>query len=97
MDKATPDVVSDSPTNVDFNIYDRAYEAEVEKIINNPARRSSSMYLNRLVKEKDQYRAVANMVDGAQSAGGTPPTGKFANLVSSALTGVGVALTGQKA
>jgi [calcium/calmodulin-dependent protein kinase] kinase len=31
-DLPVADVVSDSPTAVDFNIYDRAYEAEVERI-----------------------------------------------------------------
>jgi [calcium/calmodulin-dependent protein kinase] kinase len=34
------DVVSDSPTTVDFNVYDRAYEAEVERIKRTSSRRA---------------------------------------------------------
>ena len=42
-DAPPPDaVVSDSPTAVDFNVYDRAYEAEVEKIKRSTSRRGSS-------------------------------------------------------
>lgn len=44
------DVVSESPTNVDFDVYDRAYRVEVERIMANPARRPT-LYLNRLVEE----------------------------------------------
>jgi len=83
MDAATPDVVSESPVNVDFNVYDRAYEEEVQRIMSNPQRRQSSMYLNRLVKEKEQFRKVANMVEGEKP--GTPVRGGFASILGKAL------------
>lgn len=57
-------VVSDSPVAVDYNIYDRAYEEELKRIVASPLRRSSSVFLNNQVKEKEQLRAVANVVEG---------------------------------
>jgi [calcium/calmodulin-dependent protein kinase] kinase len=51
-------VVSDSPTAVDFNVYDRAFEAEVEKIKRSSSRRGTgSMYLTKHLDEKEKYRA----------------------------------------
>jgi calcium/calmodulin-dependent protein kinase kinase 2 len=94
MDEPTPNLVSDSPTAVDFNVYDRAYEAEVERIVSNSSR-MTAMYLTRLVKEKDQYASVDNMVQGSATnttATNTPMTGshqmsppnngKFADFVT---------------
>ncbi|KAH8737721.1 kinase-like domain-containing protein [Ilyonectria robusta] len=52
MDEATPDIVSDSPTAVDFNVYDRAYESAVEQI--NSAQNTSqkpTVFLTKLVKD----------------------------------------------
>ncbi|TKW57522.1 Calcium/calmodulin-dependent protein kinase kinase 2 [Colletotrichum tanaceti] len=85
--------IAESPTNVDFNIYDKAYEAEVERIMKKPARQTT-MYLTRFVKDREHYKEVANVVDG-MSAGVTPvgtpkadihltaSKGRFADLVSS--------------
>lgn len=57
-------VVSDSPVAVDFNIYDRAYEEELKRIVASPLRRSSSLFLNNQVKGKEQIRAVADVLEG---------------------------------
>ncbi|KAK6207467.1 CAMKK/META protein kinase [Colletotrichum tabaci] len=85
--------IAESPTNVDFNIYDKAYEAEVERIMKKPARQTT-MYLTRFVKDREHYKEVANVVEG-MSAGVTPvgtpkadihltaSKGRFADLVSS--------------
>lgn len=85
--------IAESPTNVDFNIYDKAYEAEVERIMKKPARQTT-MYLTRFVKDREHYKEVANVVEG-MSAGVTPVStpkadihltaskGRFADLVSS--------------
>lgn len=59
-------VVSDSPIAVDYNIYDRAYEEELKRIMASPLRRSSSVFLNNQVREKEQLRAVANVVEGEE-------------------------------
>lgn len=66
MDKATPDVVSDSPTAVDFNVYDRAYETAIEKIT--AAQKSSrkpTMYLTKFVNEKEHFKKLDNVVEGS--------------------------------
>ncbi|GKT46643.1 calcium/calmodulin-dependent protein kinase kinase cmkC [Colletotrichum spaethianum] len=95
FDKDEPSAgdVAESPTNVDFNIYDKAYEAEVERIMKKPARQTT-MYLTRFVKDREHYKEVANVVEGT-SAGVTPAgtpkvdshltasKGRFADLVSS--------------
>jgi len=57
-----PTAVSESPTNADFNVYDKAYEEEVERILAKPAKQPT-MYLTRLVEERGQYKTVLNVVD----------------------------------
>ncbi|KAG7120789.1 Calcium/calmodulin-dependent protein kinase kinase cmkC like [Verticillium longisporum] len=79
----TTDTVAESPTNADFNVYDRAYEEEVQRIMANPARKPT-MYLTRFVKDRENYRTVANVVDGTGGHGPGPEEGKgrFADLVT---------------
>ena len=93
--KDSPTVVADSPTAVDFNVYDRAYEDAVKKGMKAGAVQPPTMYLTRFVKEKGQFKDMANLVDGvmdvsqqAIGAGGDggmkskPEGGKMAELVS---------------
>lgn len=69
MDEATPDIVSDSPTAVDFNVYDRAYENAIERIKLNPnSTRKPTMYLTKFVKEKEQFENMEDLKEGS----GTP-------------------------
>ncbi|KAF9875477.1 calcium calmodulin dependent protein kinase [Colletotrichum karsti] len=102
FDKNEPSAgaVAESPTNVDFNIYDKAYEAEVERIMSKP-KRQTTMYLTRFVKDREHYKEVANVIEGTSAAvtpAGTPKfdthqaasKGRFADLVSS-MTGKGKA------
>lgn len=50
------DIVSDSPTGIDFDIYDRAFEAEVERIRSSEKRGTRrTTYLTRFVNEKEKY------------------------------------------
>lgn len=99
-DEPSAGAVAESPTNVDFNIYDKAYEAEVDRIMSKPARQTT-MYLTRFVKDREHYKAVANVVEGNSAAAtpaGTPrfdshqaaAKGRFADLVAS-MTGKGKA------
>lgn len=65
MDEATPDVVSDSPTAVDFDVYDRAYEDAIEQQMR--ARGGTSkptLYLTRFVKDSEHLTKLANLVEG---------------------------------
>ncbi len=52
------DIVSDSPTAVDFNVYDRAFEAEIERIKRSTSRRKATgpLYHTRHLEEKRKYR-----------------------------------------
>lgn len=65
-DENKPDIVADSPTAVDFNIYDRAYEEAINKRLEeNPAERPV-MYLTKYVKETDYFHKFLNIVEGAK-------------------------------
>ncbi|KJZ78971.1 hypothetical protein HIM_01744 [Hirsutella minnesotensis 3608] len=63
MDKATPDVVSDSPTAVDFDIYDRAYEDAVQRQIKANRTGKPKLYLNKFVKEAEHLKKLGNLVE----------------------------------
>ncbi|KFA63493.1 hypothetical protein S40285_00313 [Stachybotrys chlorohalonatus IBT 40285] len=66
-DESTPGVVSDSPTGVDFDIYDRAYQDAIERHAkSNPSGRSK-IYMTKFVKEKDYFKGIENLVDGSDA------------------------------
>lgn len=80
--------VSESPTNADFNVYDKAYEAEVERIMANPARKPT-MYLTRLVQEKRRFNTVPHVVEGTEGHPADAGSGKamsLADLVSRSMS-----------
>ncbi|KAM5351538.1 hypothetical protein ACJ41O_004261 [Fusarium nematophilum] len=67
--EATPDMVSDSPTAVDFNVYDRAYENAVENITsaqNKPSRRPT-VYLTKFVKDTQNLKGRPEVVEGVDT------------------------------
>lgn len=80
MDKATPDIVAESPTAVDFNVYDQAYENAVEEIKSNSnSNRKPTMYLTKFVKEKEHFKKQEYLVERS----GTPtPTSKLSDKES---------------
>ncbi len=57
---AEADIVSDSPTAVDFNIYERAFDAEVERIKRSSSRKRGSgtgtVYLTKLSERSNSSR-----------------------------------------
>ncbi|KAK5990249.1 Calcium/calmodulin-dependent protein kinase kinase cmkC [Cladobotryum mycophilum] len=59
-DEPTPDVVSDSPTAVDYDVYDRAYEEAINQRVKAT---QPVMYLNKLVGGKDYFKNMENLVD----------------------------------
>lgn len=80
MDEATPNIVADSPTAVDFNIYDKAYtDAVEERLKANPGSRPI-LYLTRFVKEKDQLKNLRDLLDEPPSV--FPGATKLASLVA---------------
>ncbi|KAI1384687.1 Pkinase-domain-containing protein [Hypoxylon trugodes] len=58
------DVVSDSPTGIDFDVYDRAFETEIKRIRSDRKKNRARTYLTKHVgeQEKDKYASDENMV-----------------------------------
>lgn len=90
-----PTSVAESPTGVDFNVYDRAYEEEVERIKRTGG--APSVYMTWHLKSKDQFHGDGELDvreehgdDEAAGAGergrdkvkGAFKNNKFADLVS---------------
>lgn len=65
QDEATPDVVADSPTAVDYNVYDRAYEEAIRRRMEAKPSRRPTMYLTKFVKETEYFKRMENLVEGA--------------------------------
>ncbi|OTB04947.1 hypothetical protein M426DRAFT_57737, partial [Hypoxylon sp. CI-4A] len=61
---APADIVSDSPTGIDFDIYDRAFETEIKRIRSDKKKGRAKTYLTRLVgeQEMDKYAGDESMV-----------------------------------
>lgn len=81
MDEATPNIVADSPTAVDFNVYDRAYENAVEELLRStyPSNRPT-IYLTRFVKEKEQLKKLGDIIEGTSIL--VPAANKLADLAT---------------
>lgn len=81
MDEATPNVVADSPTAVDFNVYDRAYEDAVEEKLRSKPTSKPTLYLTRFVKDKGRLKHLEALID---ESGLSPASagGKLAELAS---------------
>lgn len=65
MDEATPDVVADSPTAVDFDVYDRAYEDAVNRQMKASKSGKPTLYLTKFVKETEHFKKLENLIEGA--------------------------------
>ncbi|KAG6018320.1 hypothetical protein E4U41_003974 [Claviceps citrina] len=64
-DEAAPNSVADSPTAVDYNVYDRAYEEAVRRRMEATPSRRPTMYLTKFVKEIDYFRKMEkDLVEG---------------------------------
>ncbi|KAJ4055247.1 hypothetical protein NW761_000819 [Fusarium oxysporum] len=88
--EATPDMVSDSPTAVDFNVYDRAYETAIENITSgqNDSSRRPTVYLTKFVKDTRKLKGAPGLTghedisensDDLQKSG---PAAKLSHLTS---------------
>lgn len=58
----SPEIVAESPTAADFNIYDTAYQEEVDRI-RAAQGHQATVYLTRRVDKKKEYKADENMLD----------------------------------
>lgn len=78
--------VCESPPNADFNVYEKAYEREVEEIHRSRGRRAT-VYLTRRVEEKwERFAATANNPGPAPSLRDTAKSG-LASIVGKAADG----------
>jgi [calcium/calmodulin-dependent protein kinase] kinase len=68
QDDTTFDIVADSPTAVDFDVYDRAYQEAVERHIKSNSTEKPTMYLTKFVRDTDHFRGVDNIVDGTNGS-----------------------------
>lgn len=73
-DEKTPDVVSDSPTAVDFDVYDRAYEEAIKERMKPNQPNNPIMYLTKHIKEKDYFKKLEVLVDEASVSPSPPKT-----------------------
>ncbi|ODA82821.1 hypothetical protein RJ55_01330 [Drechmeria coniospora] len=64
MDSATPDVVSDSPSAVDYNVYDRAYADAVSRQLGASKSSKPTLYMTKFVEETERFERVEGMVGG---------------------------------
>lgn len=81
MDEATPNIVADSPTAVDFNVYDMAYEDAVEEQLKSNLSSKPTLYLTRFVRDKDHLKNLEKLIDGS-GLPGMSASGKLAELAS---------------
>jgi calcium/calmodulin-dependent protein kinase kinase 2 len=92
MDEATPNVVADSPTAVDFNVYDRAYAEAVEERLKASTHSKPTLYLTRFVKDKEHLKSLGDLIE--ETGLPTPSTAKLADLLASKM---GLMRPGEKA
>lgn len=60
-------VVSESPSAVELNIYEKAYQEEMERIMSRRGRQPS-MYMTRRVEHRDDIRALSSIKDAGKYA-----------------------------
>lgn len=68
LDEEKQDIVADSPSAVDYNIYDRAYEQAIKDRLDENPKTKPIMYLTKFVKETDHFKTFENIVEGAMFA-----------------------------
>ncbi|KAI8966216.1 Pkinase-domain-containing protein [Daldinia sp. FL1419] len=94
------DIVSDSPTGIDFDIYDRAFETEIKRIRSDRKKGRARTYLTKLVgpQERGKYAGDDYMVlEAAKSPTSNSPALGGLNFVDRALARVeGEAHDGQE-
>ena len=67
LDVTQQDAVADSPTAAEFNIYDTAYQEEVERIRSSQGHKAT-VYLTRRVDSKKAYKADENMIEAPKQS-----------------------------
>ena len=77
-------VLSESPSGVETHIYEQAYQDEIERVLAERGR-AASMYLNRRVEHRDDFRSYTSFLDQpkeAARAAGSRAASKLGDLAS---------------
>ena len=83
-------VLSESPSGVDTNIYEQAYQDEIERVLQRRGR-AASMYLNRRVEHRDDLRSYTSFLDQpkeAAKAAGSRAASKLGDIASRTTPGL---------
>ena len=67
LEVSLQELVAESPTAAEFNIYDTAYQEEVERIRSAQGHKAT-VYLTRRVDTKKEYKADENMIDAPKQS-----------------------------
>ncbi|TGJ77555.1 hypothetical protein E0Z10_g10718 [Xylaria hypoxylon] len=80
------DFVSESPTGIEFDVYDRAFETEIKRIRSDRKRNRSWTYMTKLLgeKEKEKYAGDDCMITEAGKSLGSATVSKASSLVHGA-------------
>ncbi|KAJ5043000.1 uncharacterized protein L3040_004389 [Drepanopeziza brunnea f. sp. 'multigermtubi'] len=62
LDASLQSIIAESPTSAESNIYEKAYQEEVDRI-RSARGHTATIYLTRRVESKKEYKADENMVD----------------------------------
>ncbi|KAM0719014.1 hypothetical protein Q7P37_004919 [Cladosporium fusiforme] len=73
-------ILSESPSAVDIDIYEQAYQDEMDRVLQQRGR-SASLYLNRRVEHREDLRSYSNMLDQPKEAAKAAGS-KAANIIS---------------
>lgn len=81
-----PHLVCESPGAVDIDVYEKAYEEEVQRIMAQRGQRRPTLYLTRRVEGKESIRRNPSLLDALQlgSEGPKPAVAALAKLVEKA-------------
>jgi [calcium/calmodulin-dependent protein kinase] kinase len=86
-------IISESPSGVDMNIYEQAYQDEMDRVLQQRGH-AASMYLNRRVEHRDDLRSYTSFLDqpseAARAVGNLAATklGDIASKTSPALVDI---------
>jgi [calcium/calmodulin-dependent protein kinase] kinase len=77
-------ILSESPSGVETNIYEQAYQDEMDRVLQQRGR-AASMYLNRRVEHRDDLRSYTSFLDQPKEvarAAGSRAASKLGDLAS---------------
>lgn len=77
-------ILSESPSAVDIDIYEQAYQDEMDRVLQQRGR-SASLYLNRRVEHREDLRSCSNILDQpkeAAKAAGNKAANKISDIAA---------------